>query len=343
MDTKEERYSILRPLNEDELLIITLEAIDFFNPSNYKRNSELLGITPEEGGLRPSSLGQFFEYLHKVKSIDAYLSISNIQVLIHKLAEKDILTPMGHDLKGTSIWNQCYYSIHELTNAQKANLFWLGSVLGFSYLRTCYEPFIVRIEGEWTDGSSGTGSGVLINENTILTCGHNITDLQRITCCKGDLELKISKTNSHSKHDIGIIKLQENINLTTFPYLGPAYILDKTLTLGYPPVRGMREAPLVAQSGEINAISKDWNGCDCITISSITRPGNSGGPVISQHGYIVGIVTQQANSATCVSADKEIICEDKSIPFYNAIASNEIVRVAIEIDNTIALKYEDYQ
>lgn len=113
--------------------------------------------------------------------------------------------------------------------------------------------------------------------------------------------------------------------------------------MGYPPLRGMREAPLIAQKGEINAISKDWNNSDCITISSIVRPGNSGGPVISKRGYIVGIVTQSANAADELSADKEHIKENQSIPFYNAISSTSIVDIIRELDDTIPILFENYQ
>lgn len=343
METKEGKHSILRPLSNEELQTLTLEIMSFFNPLNYEKICERLEITPLEGTTRPFSLAQLFTYLKNYTGIEAYRYIANIQILINKLVENVFLSPMSRDYKDSSLWNQCYYAIYELTTIQKSNLFWLGKALGLKFLKFKYEPFIVRIEGIYSDGASGTGSGIIINENTIITCGHNIADLQRITCWTGDLELKISEAKSHSKLDIGIIKLEENTDLKGFPYFGPTYILDKTLTLGYPPVKGMREAPLVAQSGEINAISKDWNGCDCITISSITRPGNSGGPVVSQNGYIVGIVTQQANSATSVSVDKENICEDKAMPFYNAIASNDIIRIVSEIDNSIVLVYENYQ
>jgi S1-C subfamily serine protease len=113
--------------------------------------------------------------------------------------------------------------------------------------------------------------------------------------------------------------------------------------MGYPPLRGMREAPLISQKGEINALSKDWGNCDCITISSTVRPGNSGGPVISHNGYIVGIVTQYANSADAVSADKDGFKDNHSIPFYNAIASTGIVQILSELDNSIPILFENYQ
>ena len=105
----------------------------------------------------------------------------------------------------------------------------------------------------------------------------------------------------------------------------------------------MREAVLISQTGEINAIARDWYNCECITISSIVRPGNSGGPVISKNGYIVGIVTQAANSTSGFSADSKENVMDNLSPFYNAISSNEVYKIVKELDDGIDVVFEDYQ
>lgn len=239
--------------------------------------------------------------------------------------------------------SHCYYTLFELTKIQQKNLFWLGSILGEEYLMGKYKPFIIRFEGEYKNGTSGTGSGILINKNTILTCKHNLTDLVNYNCFLEETQLEITEDKYHEKHDIGIVKLKNDLNIPNFPYFGQPYVLDNTLTMGYPPLRGMREAALISQKGEINATSKDWGNCDCITISSTVRPGNSGGPVISNKGYIVGIVTQYANSADSVSVDKEDFKDNHSIPFYNAIASTSIIKILSELDNSIPIIFEDYQ
>lgn len=282
-------------------------------------------------------------YSDKTTDIDPHRYMMNLKAVIKKLTAAFYLEEVGKSIKEAPLFNQCYYSIIEMTNAQKSNAFCLAKALGFQYLRFKYKPYIVRIEGKYPSGESGTGSGVLFGENTILTCGHNIDDLKEISCWIGESELKISEVISRGKYDIGIIKLAQGLDYKVYPYFGAAYVLDETLTLGYPPLNGMSEAPLIAQSGEINAISKDWYDYDCITISSITRPGNSGGPVVSKNGCIVGIVTQKANFANYVSVDKNYFCEKETQPFYNAIATNEIIRIVSEMDESIEIVYEDYQ
>lgn len=327
----------------EEKQFFALEICTFFNASNYRKNCELIGIKKEKDKILPFNLSQFLSYLKNYKNIDGYRYQYHIGNLIHKFRENAIIYEAGRSSGGSPPFNQCYYSQLELTEKQRNNLFWLGKILGESFLNEKYKPFVVRIEGYYTNGESGTGSGIIINSNTILTCRHNLTDLVEYDCYLGESKLEKLNDKYHHTHDIGIIKLESKLSFPYFPYFGAPYELDDTLTMGYPPLRGMREAALISQKGEINAKSKDWQNCDCITISSVVRPGNSGGPVISTNGYIVGIVTQYANSASSVSVDKESFIDNNSIPFYNAISSNSIVKILEELDKSIEINYENFE
>lgn len=339
----ENRNSILRPLTLAELELFAIQLCNFFSPMRYRENCTLLGIKTDENIIKPLSFGDFLRYLNITNSINSYLYIHHLNVLIQRFLNCGFLIKTGDSIHGSPPMNHSYYAQLELTKVQSKNLLWLGSILGEEYLMWKYKPFIVRFEGEYKNGNSGTGSGILINKNTILTCRHNLTDLVKYNCFIGETELEKAEHKYHEKHDLGIVKLKNDINSPAFPYFGHPFVLDNTLTMGYPPLRGMREAPLISQKGEINALSKDWCNCDCITISSIVRPGNSGGPVISHKGYIVGIVTQYANSADAVSADKGDFKDNHSMPFYNAIASISIIQILAELDNTIPIIFENYQ
>ncbi len=339
----ESGYSILRPLTIEEQEIFAIQMCNFFSPMNYRANCTLLGIKADGKTIRPFTFGDFLTYLKINKGINAYRYMRHLNVLIQKFINNGFFVRAGYSSQGSPPMNHCYYAQLELTKIQSTNLFWLGSILGEKYLMEKYKPFIIRFEGEYQNGNSGTGSGILINKNTILTCRHNLVDLVKYNCFLEGNELKKTEHKYHEKHDIGIVKLKDDINRPTFPYFGQPYVLDNTLTMGYPPFRGMREASLISQKGEINALSKDWGNCDCITISSIVRPGNSGGPVISHKGYIVGIVTQCTNSADSVSADKDGFEDNHSIPFYNAIASTGIIQILSELDKSFSIIFENYQ
>ncbi len=339
----EGRHSILRPLTLVEQQFLVIEMCNFFSPINYREMCKVTGVEAAKGQILPLSLGGFFKYLNLIKNFEAYRYMGHIERIIQKLINNAILTPAGSRAEGSPPFNHCYYSKLEVTEMQRTNIFWLGKILGEEFLMEKYKPFIVRFEGSYKNGSSGTGSGIIIDEKTILTCRHNLTDLDEYDCYLGESKLCLLEHKYHDVHDIGIVKLANPINISPFPYFGIPYVLDDTLTMGYPPLRGMKDAALISQKGEINAICKNWEDCDCITISSTVRPGNSGCPVISKSGYIVGVVTQSTNSASSASVDKTDVRDDLSIPFYNAIASTAIIEILSELDNSISIRFENYQ
>lgn len=341
---------ILRPLSEEEMQLLSLEMIKFFSVMNNSEMRSLLSLPPVDKVMHPLSLFDFINYLEKTKiKDDALAYMYHIMPLARKLSDQGILIPAGSS-KGAPGLNACYYSMKPLTSVQENANYWLASVLGERYLRSLLDKYIVRIEGENDKGKWGTGSGILIAADTILTCAHNICDMQINSCWIGETSLEITSMQTHEKYDVGIIKVSPICETDNYPYFGPPLVLDRILTLGYPPLRGMRGAQLLAQSGEINAIGAEtFTGCECITISSITRPGNSGGPVFSMQGYIVGIVISSASSVDTFTAtgdsDKQ---SEKSVhqeesPFYLAISSNALREIVVEIDPTVEIRFEQFQ
>lgn len=337
--------SILRPLSNEEKNFFTILLIDFFSPMNNIENRKLLNLPINESMLQ-LTFGNFLNYLRKKYNIEnAYDYMNALKKLIFRLENEGLLINMGIQPGSGPTLGFSYYSMPELTIVQRNHEnFFLGKVLGIEYLRELYSQYIVRIEGEHkTNNISATGSGILINKNTILTCAHNINDIKEHSIWINEKELQIKDMKAHSKHDIGIIKIEDYNEVSIFPYFGTPKELDKTLTLGYPPLTCMKDAALVAQSGEINAIAKDWKDAENIIISSITRPGNSGGPVISEEGFIVGIVINAGYSVTQIDSEKEVKTKEFSTPFYNAISSNEIIKALKELDSELEIIFEDYK
>lgn len=343
--TTNQRFSVLRPLTPDEMHSLTIRIWNFFAITNNREIRKQLSLPIPDGAMQPLSINNFMTYLKNIIQMPhAERYYSQITSLIRTMESKGVLVNAGHDVSAPGR-NTCYYTMKELTELQSENDFWLGSILGANYLRKKLESYIVRIEGENPIRGSGTGSGILISPSTILTCGHNIKDMEIRSCWIGDTELNIEDMATHEKYDIGIIKISPTNAVNKFPYFGPPYILDQTLTLGYPPIRGIREPVLLAQTGEINAIGTEFfSACECITISSITRPGNSGGPVFSLEGYIVGIVIQASTAVDAVGGDSSSENTQKfESPFYLAVSSNELPRIVSEIDSDVVIRFEDYQ
>ena len=65
------------------------------------------------------------------------------------------------------------------------------------------------------------------------------------------------------------------------------------LILGYPPYPNRLPALHVSRA-ELHSVTQDFSGeRDSLIISSVTRPGSSGAPVISERGFAIGVVDQE--------------------------------------------------
>jgi len=90
---------------------------------------------------------------------------------------------------------------------------------------------------------------------------------------------------------------------------------------------------LVVQSGEVvNSGLTTIHGEKVFLFSAIARPGNSGGPVVSRSGYVIGIVSKDLRSQ-----------DSKTDTFYSGISTTEIAKSIHELDSSITLPFETYE
>lgn len=76
-------------------------------------------------------------------------------------------------------------------------------------------------------------------------------------------------------------------------WLGDEFILTSVLLMGFPPIPFSKDANIVAVKAEINAlIDKYFGPHSHFILSTIPRGGFSGGPVISEYGFLLGVLTE---------------------------------------------------
>jgi S1-C subfamily serine protease len=77
---------------------------------------------------------------------------------------------------------------------------------------------------------------------------------------------------------------------------------------------------------------RSFSGQTLFLYSAIARPGNSGGPIISSTGNVVGLVTAELKE------------EDESTSsFYAGVATSEIAKAISELGVSVNVPIEDYQ
>lgn len=76
-------------------------------------------------------------------------------------------------------------------------------------------------------------------------------------------------------------------------WLGNEFTLCSVLVMGYPVIPFSKEALLVAATGEVNAVVEKYTGGHPhFILSTMARGGFSGGPVLTEYGSALGLVTE---------------------------------------------------
>lgn len=169
-------------------------------------------------------------------------------------------------------------------------------------------PSVVRVNGFVTDPETkeetqhGVGTGVVIKDDgTILTNLHVVSGADRITVTFMDgLESSATIAGVRPEHDLAVIRAQKipddmlAATMTSTQNLAPG---DHVFAVGFPFGIG----PSVT-AGIVSGLRRDFMSpegkrqlTNLIQFDAAANPGNSGGPLVTAEGEVVGIVTAILN------------------------------------------------
>lgn len=326
------RYSKLAPLNIEEKLLFAKQACIFFSPLQHEKMCATIGKTPSNK-ITPFSVYDFLQHLKSEFNIPEPLQYQfRIKNLLDSLEQAGILNAIGQSNFIMAPNN--YYFLKEFTEREKKGCLWLAPALGPEFLIYQYKKSLVHILGS-SKGDEHAGTGLLLDETTILTCAHVITDMtlydkQNVQ----GIERSIDRAFAHDSIDVGIIKLTKG-ECRPDPAItfGNPTAAERVYTLGFPRIPLSRDPALITQSGEVaSEYIKTIHNDEVFLYSAIARPGNSGGPIISSTGHVVGIVTHDLSYKDCDDA-----------PFYAGIPTSIIAKALSEIAPDIVLPIESYE
>ena len=99
------------------------------------------------------------------------------------------------------------------------------------------------------------------------------------------------------------------------------------------------DSPLVMQSGEVTSESVLVFGRnERFLYSAISRPGDSGGAVVSDDGYVIGMTTELSDGRL-----EKMDGEDVFSPHYAGIPSNVLASAVDDLGLGVRLPYETFE
>jgi serine protease Do len=233
--------------------------------------------------------------------------ILGLSIACNRLSAEGLLNHAGNT--GTAaFYGDCYYSMITAKFNEEIAAYGIFEflVFGFPLIRNHFEKSVLPLIVTLKDDGDSIGSGFLIDSNRFVTAAH---------CVKGIKTIQIPgwKPATHGLNSI-YIPTDERIDLAVLTFDADPFpdapkfkmqsfnVLDEVLSMGYPPIPGF-ENFLVSETGRVAAYLKSTVGQvvtraesyldrqDYILISARVKGGNSGGPVVSKTGQVIGVVT----------------------------------------------------
>ena len=182
------------------------------------------------------------------------------------------------------------------------------------------------------------GTGLVIHPNYIVTCRHVVEgvdldpsqEFQGISCT-----VEPNRLHPHPTEDIALIQVDHPLKPLNGAVFRKPIIAQNVYTMGYPRLPNTRNASLTMQPGAVtNERVTSLKGQDLFLYSAISRPGNSGGPILSEDGFIVGLAVEDHLASYAE--------EQPFSPHYAGIPTQVVVSAVEELAADIQLVVEAF-
>jgi S1-C subfamily serine protease len=167
-----------------------------------------------------------------------------------------------------------------------------------------YRSALVKIGVRTAKGDQATGTGFHIGSGMVVTAKHILQGNELVNAVREpNLEaVEITQHLAHPETEMDVLVLKTNIpeTATHIPlgthlneWIKDEFVLSKALIMGYPRIPLADRMFLVCAEAEVNATINLLNSkTPHFVLSSTARGGFSGGPVISDDGKLLGMITK---------------------------------------------------
>ena len=324
---------------ESRIKLVALSC-NFFNANKVADSSTVIGKkVPSGGSPEPLTVNDFLKYLEVTKAFPQTPSALRVTQIVKQMASTGLLVHSGYGKPSVSGLQEHYLYMATVWEARR-DLFRLVPVLGPEYLYKLCAPGLVHITGTNAKGDAVAGTGFVGHPSSVLTCRHVVSDMKvdNYQVFQGkEYAVDEESVHVHSEVDVAVVRVGES---TLSPLQGAIFqapvVAQTVYTLGYPKLPGLKDASVTMQQGAVtNESVTSLSGESLFLYSAISRPGNSGGPVMSEDGYVVGLST--------VDARGQYHPDEAFSPHYAGIPAQVVVKAVEDLGLGIQLPFENYE
>ena len=341
MAETDQRFTSLKPLSISTEARVAIEATSFFSPMNIAERTAQSGALP--GSITPAQSTDFLKHLESVRIlVESQRYIHQVRDLLFRLDRDGILISFPSS-SGNPMLPKNYYCLYEISKLRQDGLLWLSKSLGSAFIYDQVSPAIVHIVGRKNDGDDGEGSGIVFDSHHVLTCKHVVEEMQVAAdqVFQG-IGVTVEKVFTHPKDDVAVIRVHEPLS----PALGLGFLKPEVTQRVYrfgcsrlPCEIPSPQVDPVVESGEVTRASVTvFTKEELFLYSAITRPGDSGGAIVSDDGYVVGIATQLTDARYKGNDSVDVFS-----PYYTGIPAHTLAKAVEELEAGAQLPYETFE
>lgn len=332
--------SMNAPWGLESRLKLAMLACDFFKVRNIVANSALIGKeVPKSGNPPPLTGADFRKHLDATGAFQKSPNALRVVQILERMASAGILLSVGSSGRSVGGIDASYIYVRTEWDAARG-LFRFVPVLGPEFLYRICAPGLVQITGRSEAGDVVAGTGLVVHPSFVLTCAHVVRDMKvdaEQTFQGRQYRLNGDSVFPHPSVDLAVIGVD---GAEMSPLKGAVFqqpvVAQTVYALGYPKLPGLREAAVTIQQGAVtNESVTSLKGEHLFLYSAVSRPGNSGGPVLSEDGYVVGI--------SIVDSTAEYHPDEAFSPHYAGIPAQVAVEAVGDIGLSLKLPFESYE
>ena len=165
---------------------------------------------------------------------------------------------------------------------------------GVDEIGSTYKSLLSISKSQKIKKSQSTGSAFAINKDGILLTNHHVIDgCTAINIISNGREISVTVLESDKELDLAVLKA----GLETTPLFissKPLFLMQDIFVAGYPFGEKLSSSLKVTR-GIVSSMTGIGSNKNLFQIDAAIQPGNSGGPIYSTDGQVVGVVVSKLN------------------------------------------------